>query len=242
MAAKIGHKTIFLEKFEEEIRTGKIKRILDMGSGLSLNFLPLLEKYPNLEYVGLEPSPRAVAQAKENLRRFPKARVFCTTGYEPLEEEGFDLVISLSVLEHVKNLKSFLETSVSMARPGARIVHRWDLGHALYPSSLKERLQVFLGNNFPFILPENKFVRYLGEGEVIRIIEELGASVEKTTYHQMVGLKKFIDLANQENESEVEIARSAVEWEFMAQPLVNKLDQARRYKLFPTIALWARKN
>jgi hypothetical protein len=61
---------------------------------------------------------------------------------EKFQGHEFDLVISLSVVEHVKRLDRFLAVSVQAAREGGRVGHRYHLGHALSPSSLGERLRV----------------------------------------------------------------------------------------------------
>ncbi len=59
----------------------------------------------------------------------------------------FDLVVSLSVLEHVKDLARFIQFASSPLAPRGRFIHLYGLGHALYPSSLKERIQVAICNN-----------------------------------------------------------------------------------------------
>ena len=40
--------------------------ILDLGCGKALNFVKLLQKYPGLRYVGIEPSPAAYELARKN--------------------------------------------------------------------------------------------------------------------------------------------------------------------------------
>lgn len=237
-----GLKQFFLEKFEPGIKAGSIKSVLDMGSGLSANFIPLLEKFPNLIYVGLEPSAGAVAVAKRNLAQFPNARVYERNGYDPVTAEpewgSFDLVLSLSVLEHIKQLELFIANSVAAAKSGAQIVHRWDLGHALYPSSPKESFQVFLGNHFPVVLPEDKFVRMLWPREVETLLEKSGARVEGRTYHQMLGHKKILKMLPDMPE---ELVREMGEWEFKISGHLGPLEERKRLELFPAVASWARK-
>lgn len=235
-------KEIFLEKFEPEISRGEIASILDMGSGFSANFIPLLKKYPQLRYVGIEPSGPHAALAAEKLSSFPNAVVVHASGYEPAHAlwGSFDLVISLSVLEHVKQIERLLANSVAAARPGGRIVHRWDLGHALYPSSLKERFQVWLGDNMPKVLPEHKFVNGLTPGKAAALLEAAGAFVEGETYHQMPNHKKLLTLLAESDDAASRM-RELMEWEFSFSLVARSLPEKKRLQLFPTVALWARK-
>src|SRR3989344_4913974 len=116
----VGFKTIFLEKLEPDIKNGAIKSILDLGSGLSLNFLPLLKKFPELTYVGVEPSKEHAKQARLTLAGFKNAKIYNADGYVSSGDKWgtFDLVISFSVLEHIKQLEKFLKNSIAAARPG----------------------------------------------------------------------------------------------------------------------------
>lgn len=240
----VDFKTIFLEKFEEGIKSGKLKSVCDMGSGTSLSFLPLLEKYPNLVYVGIEPSRSHAEGATKLLKKFKNARIYHANGYSPVKHEywgKFDLVLSLSVLEHVKQLERFLQNSASAARKGGLVVHRWDLGHALYPSSDKERLQVWLGNNMPAVLPEHKFVRDLRPSKVAGILPTCGLQVIDTTYHQMPSHKNFLKYFLQKDKESEKLIRELVEWEFSVSPLLGQIEESKRVRMFPAIAIWSKK-
>ena len=242
-----GFKTIFLEQFEEAILRGEIKSICDFGSGESLNFISLLEKYPKLVYVGIEPSSEHAELARKHLAHIEGAKVYNASAYEcPRGEEArwgsFDLVISLSVLEHVKQLDKFLENSVKAVRAGGQVVHRYDLGHALYPSSLKERLQVFLGDFVSGVLPEAKFVSGVRPSRVEKKLSDLGVKLERKTYHQMPGHKSFLKSLEKGGLRNDKLARDIIEWEFASSPLVDELPEEERIRLFPAVALWGRKS
>lgn len=233
-------KVFFLEKVAETVGVSNGTRLLDMGSGESKNFIPLLEKFPNLAYVGVEPSKEVADCARETLKRFPNARVYNQLAYESLPNEApFDVCVSLSVLEHVKQLETFLKNSVAMTKRGGHIIHRYDLGHALSPSSLKEKIQVFLGNHVPTLLPEHKFVRYLSPDTVRHILENNGAYVERITYHQMPNHKAFLRSFTPQNPQEKQFARDILEWEFSVSPSLTHMSQETREALFPAVALWA---
>ncbi|MBP9771678.1 MAG: methyltransferase domain-containing protein [Candidatus Pacebacteria bacterium] len=234
-------KEFFLTKLEEshDFQKGEIS-ILDLGSGQSKNFLPFLGRHPHTRYVGVEPSEADARVARMLLAPFPNARVHTQLAYEPLiDETPFDVVLSLSVLEHVKRLEHFLANSVAMAKTGGRIIHRYDLGHALHPSSWKERLQVFLGNHVPFVLPEHKFVRYVDPEEVRTMLQRHGARVTAITQHQMPNHKEFLKYFPTNTGDMEQLSISLLEWESAVAPHLAGIPKKIRERLFPSICVWA---
>lgn len=213
--------------------------LLDLGSGQSSRFGAFFERYPELTYVGVEPNPSEAAIATKLLAESPRATVYNRLAYDSVPGAPFDIVLSLSVLEHVKQLDRFLENSVAMTKSGGHIVHRYDLGHSLYPSSLKERLQIFLGNHFPKLLPEHKFVRYVDPDDVVKTLERSGARVTKITYHQMPDHKCFSKEFVPSSEEARRCAERVMDWEFDISPHLAVMSKARREMLFPTICVWA---
>lgn len=236
-------KAYFLHKLADLLPLDANSRVVDMGSGKSLNFLPLLQKIPTLNYTGLEPDAKSVAEAKRVLANFPNAKVFHQLGYSlPPETAGkADLVISLSVLEHIKNLEPFIKSSVAAARPGGHIIHRYDLGHALYPSSFKEKLQTFLCQYLPWLIPEHKYAAYVPVKMVEDLLIKYGAEVEKVTYHQMPGHKKFLKYFKVDTLERQQLAEELIEWEFKVSPYLESIPREEREKLFPAICVWAKK-
>lgn len=232
----------FIEIIETFIGiTGNIK-ILELGSGQSRAILRLLNKFPELTYVGVEPNAKDVKFARELLKDFPNAKIFNRLAYEKIEGyENFDLCFSLSVLEHVKRLPEFLVASVAAVKSGGHVIHRYDLGHALYPPSFKEKIQVFIGNNFPKYLPENKFVRYVDEKTVCSMLENAGAKIQNITYHQMPSHKAFLKHFNADTAEKKTLQQEIFFWEDKVSPFLSEMNQKEREYLFPTIAIWAKK-
>jgi SAM-dependent methyltransferase len=236
-------KQFFIETMAEDAGITEVTRIVDLGSGRSKNVVPLLEKFPNLTYIGVEPRKEDADAARELLKRFPNARVYNQLAYDPLPNEApFDVCMSLSVLEHVKYLELFLKNSINLTASGGHIVHRYDLGHALHPSSLKERVQVFLGNRFPALLSEYKFVQYLDPDVVTDVMQKNGAPVDRITYHQMPNHKAFLKSFTPHDARGRDLAREICAWEFRISPYLSGIEKGTRESLFPTIALWARKS
>lgn len=236
-------KQYFISRLEPFIKSVDRPRILDLGCGKAMNFINILKKFPNLNYVGVEPNSADAKDARENLSEFKNVEIINALAYEsnPGVVGSFDVCVSLSVLEHVKHLNLFVKNSVDSVKKGGLIVHRYDLGHALYPSSLKEKLQVAIGNLIPQILPESKFVNYVDSNKVEVLLERYGANVDKVTYHQMPNHKKFFKFFEQKSAEDVRLATQIFEWEFAISDRIHSMDKYVREELFPSVAVWATK-
>ena len=78
-------------------RDGQLS-ILDLGCGNAQNFIRLLKLYPQVTYVGIEPSAEACAAARRNLdgRDATIINEWAYNIYGRLVDEQFDSVISFS--------------------------------------------------------------------------------------------------------------------------------------------------
>ncbi len=164
-----------IEEAVKRTPAGRPLRVLDVGCGTASYVPGLVEQFPNITYVGIEPIPKSFKKAQEYTKDIAGASVHFGLAYDALEayEPGsFDLIISLSVLEHVKRLPKFIAFCDQYLASGGLMVHRYDLGHALYSHSWKEWLHVKMGNNIPGVLPEIQFVRYVPEKEVREVYEQ----------------------------------------------------------------------
>lgn len=235
-------KQLFVQKLGDLIQRHSYTRVIDLGSGTSWNLLPLLQRFPSLTYVGVEPDKDKVTRAKELFAKYYNVKFYNQLGYNlQNEKNNFDICLSLSVLEHVKQLEKFLKLSIDLTKPGGYVIHRYDLGHALYPSSFKERFQVWLGNNLPALLPENKFVCYLDEEKIKKLLEKHGARVIQTTYHQMPNHKVFLKLFEDDTGEKRELAQTILDWEYAVSKHLQNLKKGDREKLFPSICIVAQK-
>lgn len=213
--------------------------ILELGAGKADLIADLLQAFPNINYTGIEPDPGTSAYAKQRLAGFPNAQIINKLAYNsqsPITEESrFDLVISLSVLEHVKDLDSFFDFSAKHTKSGGYNIHLYDLGHSLYPSSIKERIQVALCNSFVRqYLPEDKIASYVSLDDVKSKLHNRGFTVEKVTYHNMPGNVSL--LKKTDNLDQLQTIAS------LEPTLAEKLsDGLVKEKLFPSICVWANK-
>ena len=217
--------------------------MLELGCGTARDSVEPLREHPNWTYVGVEPNQRSFSEARTNIGNLPNVTLYHQLGYGSIgaEAEGsFDIAFSLSALEHVKHLKKFIDMGSRYVKPGGLVVHRYDLGHALFSKSLKERFQVFLGNTFPSLLPEHKFVRYVPLSEVEACMRDSGCEVNGVTYHDMVGHYGFERLAKGDAELE-RAAERLYAWEHEHAGTIARIPLSDRERLFPAIAVWGRK-
>jgi SAM-dependent methyltransferase len=231
---------VVAEAFKRQTQTTKL-RVMDLGCGTAAYVPALMEAFPNLEYVGVEPIASSYAAAEKNLTGVKNTKIHFQLGYDFVPDEveaTFDLVFSLSVLEHIKHLDRFIALGAKYVKSGGLMVHRYDLGHALHTHSLKEKLHVLVGNNFPAILPERQFVRYVPELEVRALYEKYAVTPIDTTYHQMPNLKQLEKFFRANKGS---VITDLFTWEIKYQADFKLIPVKAREKLFPAIAVWGQK-
>ncbi len=238
----MSSKPFFIEKLIEESGL-PAPRILELACGTARYMPEILKKYPGVVYTGLEPLRSSYEAAVRNIGALPHVTLYNRLGYGDLPEdasESFDIVYSISALEHVKDLRAFITMSGKYLKKGGLLVHRYDLGHALYPVSLKERIHAFLGNTVPAILPVDKFVRYVPEDEVRGLCVAADCVPFKSTYHQMPN-HKSLEKVSVGNEVLGEAMTELYAWEWRHEKSFSELPVRTREALFPAVAVWARK-
>ncbi len=193
------------EKLKNQLRQMLIANpnlsILDLGSGTSNNFVELLQEFPNFKYTAVEPWKVAADKARELTSKFgDRVRVMDQVAYKTfevkeLDNEEFDLVVSLSTLEHVKWLHPFLKYSVKKVKKGGQVIHLWDNAHANMPINLKERLQVFISKYFSFLIPASDYVAYVPLFSVRKFLESEGLTFVGSDYNNSVTYLKSLALS-----------------------------------------------
>lgn len=238
----MSSKPFFIEKLIEESGLTN-PRMLELACGTARYMPEILKKYPGITYTGLEPLRSSYDEAVKHIGSLPQVTLHNRLGYGELENvppESFDIVYSISALEHVKDLRAFITMSGTYVKKGGLLVHRYDLGHALYPTSLKERIHAFLGNTMPALLPVNKFVRYVPEDEVVSLCKAVDCIPFTSTYHQMPN-HKSLEKASVGNGALEEAMKELYAWEWKYEKDFSTLPVRLREALFPAVAVWTRK-
>jgi SAM-dependent methyltransferase len=232
-----GYKTRLVDDLLSAFGDGPA-RVLDLGCGTAETFHAALQRHPNVAYTGVDQDASALAQARATVGRLPNAEFHEGFG-EEFSGQAFDLVISLSVLEHVKHLEPFLAMSVAAARPGGRIVHRYDLGHALTPSSPGERLRVAVARRRPALVPKSRFTTHPDLAAIVEQLNRLGVRDIEVTQAQMPSLKAAMNVLQRQEDAEAAALVERIldlDAELWTR-LGPGLEPAARDRLFPSIAV-----
>lgn len=97
--------------------------VLEVGAGIGSN-TPFLDTGGSGRWVCLEPDPQLLARLAEKLKevdRRPTCETVCGT-LESLNNQQFDTIIYIDVLEHIEKDREELNAAASHLRPGGRIV------------------------------------------------------------------------------------------------------------------------
>jgi len=97
------------------------KKVLDAGCGMGRNSVWSLE-WGAAELVAFDFDERSVSVAKQNLSRFPNARVLFRNIYEITWENEFDLVFSIGVIHHLEDPDRAVKNLVRAAKPNGRVL------------------------------------------------------------------------------------------------------------------------
>ncbi len=160
------------------IRQGGSLTLLDLGCGAAANFPKLMEKYPGLRYVGVEPSSSECKIAQKNLSSF-NATIMNAPAYG-LELEAADVVISFSVLEHVYRRMDYLQTAKRNMKAAGLFLINYDAGHFVDPAPASifsigsDRWKNRFGRLMARLGREQYFQAFVREAEFRSLLEETG--------------------------------------------------------------------
>jgi len=216
---------------------GRPVRVLDLGCGTAEAFVDALRRHTNITYTGVEQRDSSLRRARDTIGDY--ANVTLLSGFgEDFTGVDYDLVISLSVLEHVKRLDSFLSTSVGFAKDGGRVVHRYDLGHALTPSTPGERLRVAAARSVPAIVPAARFTTYPDKAKIVTRLRALGLEDIEITQSQLPGLKGAVNRLDEATPEHADLMQRILDLEADLWDHVGRfIDGEQRDRLFPTVTI-----
>jgi SAM-dependent methyltransferase len=142
-------------------------RILDVGCGDARNFVELLRAYPDVEYVGFDPSAAAVDAARRNLAG-RRAEIFLGRLGEPLAPAA-DVVVSFSVLEHVRSRREYLDAIAASLAADGTVYLNYDYGHFGREATAVDRVKTLLRLQGPV---DTDGFRRIATAAGLRIVDE----------------------------------------------------------------------
>jgi SAM-dependent methyltransferase len=109
-----------LDEFDPYLRG----RLLEVGAGLGTITRKLLDRYPELSVVALEPAGNIFADLESYAALTPRVTAHRQTlaEYDPQEAGGFDAVLYLNVLEHIADDAQELRLAARALRPGGALL------------------------------------------------------------------------------------------------------------------------
>jgi cyclopropane fatty-acyl-phospholipid synthase-like methyltransferase len=115
--------------------------VLDMGCGDAGKWRTFISTHPNMRIVGIDTDARAISRGKKAYEGVMNIDLRKLDAQHPLEHVSFDVVVAMSVIEHVVDRPAFLKTVWSALKPGGIAFLNYDVGHFRSPN-VKERLMV----------------------------------------------------------------------------------------------------
>jgi 2-polyprenyl-3-methyl-5-hydroxy-6-metoxy-1,4-benzoquinol methylase len=99
-------------------------RLLEVGAGLGTITRKLVDRYPDLSIVALEPAENVFADLESYAALTPRVTALRQTlaEYGPEQAGGFDTVLYLNVLEHIADDERELRLAARMLRPGGALL------------------------------------------------------------------------------------------------------------------------
>jgi SAM-dependent methyltransferase/glycosyltransferase involved in cell wall biosynthesis len=109
-----------LDEFDPYLRG----RLLEVGAGLGTITRRLIERYPDVTIVALEPAGNLFADLQSYAALTPRVTAYRQTliEYEPETDDGFDAVVYLNVLEHIADDERELRLAAKVLRQGGALL------------------------------------------------------------------------------------------------------------------------
>jgi 2-polyprenyl-3-methyl-5-hydroxy-6-metoxy-1,4-benzoquinol methylase len=185
---------------------GESIRILDMGSGTSKDFIALLQRYPDVQYIGIEPFAAACELARKNLQG-ENVKIVNDSAYDMMGRivhQPFDILVSFSVMEHVVQRQRHLTSAANCMHENSHFLINYDAGHFVFPNGFKERAKTIIGPLLALFGIERYYQRFVKENDFQQMASTAGLTVSevKSFNTMMKGIHKIVPEAHQEEHLE----------------------------------------
>jgi SAM-dependent methyltransferase len=153
--------------------------ILDLGCGTAGNFIKLLQKYPDVHYTGIEPSPVSCDAARRNLSGLNATIInsYAYNVYGRLVRQQADLIVSFSVFEHVYRRLDYLRTAKTCLKPDGFFLINYDAGHFVQPVNLQEHAKNFIGPLMARLGQERYYQAFVREADFVSMAGQVNLKI-----------------------------------------------------------------
>ena len=148
-------------------------RVIDLGCGNGSNFVELLRRRPNVDYVGVEPSRAAADEAR---RLLPAAEIINASAYD-IRVEPAHAVVSFSVLEHVVDRPRYFEAVRANLRDDGRAYVNYDSGHFVADADFAERAKGLASRVLARLGSESRYRKRVSVGELAALVAGAGLRI-----------------------------------------------------------------
>jgi len=151
--------------------------MLDLGCGEGRHIFGLMEKFPDLKCIGLDPHIESLEKAFEGLKFLEsisnsKTNFLSGSAYSlPFSDDSFDLVVCSEVLEHLHDYKDAIKEINRVLKPGGQFL-------ASVPAEFPEKICWFLSEAY-----QNQpggHLRIFKKNELIKEVAEHNFSFESS--------------------------------------------------------------
>jgi SAM-dependent methyltransferase len=151
--------------------------VVDLGCGDGRNVEPLLRAHPSLRYVGIDPSARAIDDARRRLAPYD-AELTIGHAYD-VELALADVVLSFSVLEHVYDRAPYVRSIARNLKPDGVALVNYDSGHFTIGA---ERWKGPVRRALARLGRDARFQAAVHEGELRRLAADAGLRIEEERF------------------------------------------------------------
>lgn len=112
---------IHLQRYEFAASHLSGQRVLDMACGCGYGTALLAERNPQMQVVGVDIDPAAIAYARQHYQR-PNLSYQCADAELFASPNGFDCIVSLETIEHLPRPQQLLANYVRLLAEGGKVI------------------------------------------------------------------------------------------------------------------------